>query len=174
MDQPRSSPAPSRMSRADFVARFGGVFERSPWVAEAAFDQGLGPQHDTAEGLHAAMVDALRRADRAARLALIRAHPDLAGRLAMAGGLGAESSAEQKSAGLDRCTPDEFARFHALNDAYKTRFGFPVIMAVKGRSRAEILAAFERRIDNPPEQEFETALGEIERIARLRLADLLP
>lgn len=162
------------MSRDAFVARFGGVFEHSPWIAEAVWEHGLGPEHDTADGLHAAMVEVLRRADRPAKLALIRAHPDLAGRLAVAGGLTAASSAEQASAGLDRCTTAEFGRFLELNQAYKAKFGFPFVMAVKGRTRAEILAAFERRLDHDPEQEFETALGENERIARLRLANLLP
>jgi len=161
------------MSREGFVARFGGVFEHSPWIAEAVWARGLGPEHDTADGLHAAMAHEMRRADRAAKLALIRAHPDLAGRLAIDGGLTASSSAEQASAGLDRCTPAELERFLELNEAYKARFGFPFIMAVKGRSRAEILAAFERRIRHDPEQEFATALAEIEKIAHLRLVDLL-
>lgn len=161
------------ISRDAFVARFGGVCEGSPWIAEAVWARGLGPQHDTANGLHAAMVEVLRQADRATKLALIRAHPDLAGRLAVDGGLTAASSAEQASAGLDRCTPAELERFWQLNEAYKARFGFPFVMAIKGCSRAEILAAFERRLQNDPEQEFETALGEIERIARLRLLDLL-
>jgi 2-oxo-4-hydroxy-4-carboxy-5-ureidoimidazoline decarboxylase len=165
---------PSEMGREAFVARFGGVFEQSPWIAQAAFDRGLGPEQDCAQGLHRAMVAVLRDAGPEAKLALIRAHPDLAGRLALAGGLGAESTAEQASAGLDRCTPEELARFHALNQAYVTRFGFPFIMAVKGRTRAEILAAFERRIGNDPQAEILTALAEIEQIARLRLADLLP
>lgn len=161
------------MSREAFVARFGGVFEHSPWIAEAVWARGLGPGHDTADGLHTAMVAAMRRADRAAKLALIRAHPDLAGRLAVGSALTAASCAEQASAGLDRCTPAEFERFQELNETYKARFGFPFIMAIKGRSRADILAAFERRIHHGPQQEFETALGEIEKIARLRLADLL-
>jgi 2-oxo-4-hydroxy-4-carboxy-5-ureidoimidazoline decarboxylase len=165
---------PSRMSRDAFVARFGAVFEHSPWIAAATFDRGLGPEQDTAAGLHRAMVAVLREADEEAKLALIRAHPDLAGRLALAGQLGAASSAEQASAGLDRCTPEELARFTELNAAYVARFGFPFIMAVKGRSRPEILAAFERRIDHDPEAELLTALAEIEQIARLRLADLLP
>jgi 2-oxo-4-hydroxy-4-carboxy-5-ureidoimidazoline decarboxylase len=165
---------PSEMGREAFVARFGGVFEQSPWIAQAAFDRGLGREQDSAQGLHRAMVAVLRDAGPEAKLALIRAHPDLAGRLALAGGLGAASTAEQASAGLDRCTPEELARFHALNQAYVTRFGFPFIMAVKGRTRAEILAAFERRIGNDPQAEILTALAEIEQIARLRLADLLP
>jgi 2-oxo-4-hydroxy-4-carboxy-5-ureidoimidazoline decarboxylase len=117
----------------------------------------------------AAIVDAAPR-DR--QLALLRAHPDLAGRLAVRGALTAESTAEQASAGLDRCTPEEFQRFTALNEVYKRKFPFPFIMAVKGRSRAEILEAFERRILNDEESEFRTALAEVHKIALLRLRDL--
>ncbi len=166
-------PLPGRMSRAGFVARFGGVFEHSPWIAEAAFDAGLGADKDRAETLHAAMTAVLRRAARPRQLALIRTHPDLAGRLAIGRGLTAASSAEQAGAGLDHCTAEEYARFAALNDAYKAKFGFPFIMAVKGRRRDEIRAAFERRLENDPETEFDTALAEIERIALFRLRDLL-
>ncbi|MDQ2105999.1 2-oxo-4-hydroxy-4-carboxy-5-ureidoimidazoline decarboxylase [Azospirillum isscasi] len=160
------------MDRASFVARFGGVFEHSPWVAEGAWDAGHVP--DDAEGLHAAMVAVLRAADRDRKLALLNAHPDLAGRLAMRGELTADSTAEQASAGLDRCTPEEFVRFTELNGAYKARFGFPFILAVKGRSRADILEAFESRLSNGPEEEFATALAQVERITWLRLKDLLP
>lgn len=156
-----------------FVERFGGVFECSPWIAEAAYRGGLDRDDDTAEGLHSRMVEVLRAAGRQRQLDLIRAHPDLAGRLQVAG-MTAESSAEQRSAGLDHCTPEEYRRFQALNEAYRSRFGFPFIMAVKGRSRAEILQAFERRIGNDPQTEFAAALAEIERIALLRLQDLLP
>jgi OHCU decarboxylase len=146
------------LSRADFVARFGGIFEHSPWVAEGAFDRGLTPETDTPEGLHAAMVAIMRAADREKLLALINAHPDLAGKL--------------QAAGLDMLTDAERARFTELNDAYKARFAFPFIMAVKGRNKAEILAAFEYRLNNDPDQEFKTALAEIEKISLLRLRDL--
>ena len=105
--------------------------------------------------------------------ALIQAHPDLAGRLAQAKRLTAESTGEQASAGLDRLSADELARFTALNDAYRSRFGFPFIMAVKGKSKAEILAAFERRLANDADAETRTALAEIDRIAALRLKDIL-
>ena len=163
-----------RMDRAGFVGRFGGVFEHSPWIAEAAWDADLPDDAGTADGLHAAMVAVLRAAPRQRKLDLLNAHPDLAGRLAVRGELTPESSAEQAGAGLDRCTPDEFARFTVLNDAYKARFGFPFILAVKGRTRAEILAAFERRVTNTPEVEFATALEQVERIALLRIRDLVP
>lgn len=164
---------PSRLSRAAFVARFGGVWEHSPWIAEGAFDAGLTPVHDTAEGLHAAMAAVMRAAGEPAKLALIRAHPDLAGKLAAAGRLTAESTGEQASAGLDRLTDAERAEFTRLNDAYKARFGFPFILAVKGRSKTEIRDAFLTRLENNAAAEFAEALRQIERIALLRLKDLL-
>lgn len=165
---------PSQMTRADLVARFGGVYEHSPWVAEAAYDRGLPPDADTAEGLARALSATMRAAPRERQLDLVRAHPDLAGRLARAGGLTAESTVEQRSAGLDQCSEEELARFTVLNDTYTAKFGFPFIMAVKGRTRAEILEAFERRVENDPETELRTALDEIDRIALLRLRDMLP
>lgn len=166
-------PRPSQMSRDAFVARFGGVFEHSPWIAAAAWDAGLSAREDDADALHAALVRALEAADDAAKLALLNAHPDLAGRLAVAGGLTADSRSEQASAGLDRCTPDEFARFQDLNLAYRVRFDFPFIMAVKGRDRGEILAAFARRLENDRGAEFAAALAEVEKIALLRLREML-
>jgi urate oxidase len=162
------------MSKAEFVAAFGGVFEHSPWVAEDAYDLGLLNDADTAEGLHRALCAALRPASREKKLALIQAHPDLAGRLARAGRLTPDSTKEQASAGLDQLTDAERERFEALNEAYKARFGFPFIMAVKGRSKEEIMAAFERRLAHDAGEEFDTALAEIERIALLRLEDMLP
>jgi OHCU decarboxylase len=102
----------------------------------------------------------------------MRAHPDLAGKTALAGELTADSNEEQSKAGLDQCTADEFERFQTLNVAYKEKFGFPFIMAVRESSRADILEAFARRLDNDYELEFETALQEIHKIARLRLAAL--
>jgi OHCU decarboxylase len=165
---------PTQMDRASFTAAFGPVFEHSPWIAEAAFDAGLPPDADTAEGLHRALCAALQPADTGRKLALIRAHPDLAGKLASAGRLTADSTREQASAGLDQLTDAERARFTELNDAYRTRFGFPFIIAVKGRSKAEILAAFQERLGHDEKTELATALDQIERIALLRLKDLLP
>ena len=162
------------MDRATFVATFGQVFEHSPWIAEAAFERGLPADADTAEGLHRALCAVLDDASEVQKRALIEAHPDLAGRLARAGRLTADSSKEQAGAGLDRLSEDERARFSALNDAYKARFGIPFIMAVKGRGKAEILAAFERRLANDAASEQRAALEQIERIALLRLQDLLP
>jgi OHCU decarboxylase len=162
------------MDRASFVAAFGQVFEHSPWIAEGAFERGLPADADSAAGLHRALVAVLREAPAERRRALIDAHPDLAGRLALAGRLTADSSKEQASAGLDRLTDAERARFTALNDAYQARFGFPFVMAVKGRSKEEIMAAFERRLQHDEASEMRAALAQIERIALLRLEDLLP
>ena len=165
---------PSEMERSTFVATFGQIFEHSPWIAELAFDRGLPADADRAQGLHRALCEVLRAAPDDKQRALIDAHPDLAGRLARAGRLTASSSKEQASAGLDQLTDHERARFTALNEAYQARFGFPFIMAVKGRGKDEILAAFERRLAHDRATELETALEEIERIALLRLQDLLP
>jgi OHCU decarboxylase len=164
---------PSQMSREAFVAAFGGIFEHSPWVAEGAWDAGLNGKADQAADLHARMCAVLRAANHDRQLGVLNAHPDLAGRLAVAGQLTAESTAEQASAGLDKCSPQEFERLQTLNEAYKAKFGFPFIMAVKGRTRAEIIRAFEERINNNTETEFLTALAQVERIALLRLNDML-
>jgi OHCU decarboxylase len=162
------------ISRADFVARFGGVFEHSPWIAERAYDAGAIAEPLAAQAVHAAMCDVFRKASHAERLGVLRAHPDLAGRLAMADALTADSKAEQAGAGLDRLTPEEHARFTELNTRYMRDFGFPFIIAVKGHDRHSILAAFEERINHPVEEEFEVACGQVERIAGFRLAALLP
>jgi 2-oxo-4-hydroxy-4-carboxy-5-ureidoimidazoline decarboxylase len=167
------------LDRDSFVARCGGVFEHSPWIAEAAFDaliqeEGLPAGPLTAENLHARMTAAMRAGTEAQKHALIAAHPDLAGRLAQAGRLTAESTKEQAAAGLDLLSDAERTRFTELNDRYKARFGMPFIMAVKGRSKDEVLAAFARRLDNDKAAEVATALAEIEKIALLRLKEMLP
>lgn len=157
-----------RLDRAAFLRAFGGVYERSPWVAGAAWAAG---PFDSVEALGAAMADAVRAAGPAAGLALIRAHPDLAGKAGLAGDLTEESRGEQAGAGLDRLSPDEHARFHALNDAYRARFGFPFVVAVRGLGKEAILRAFEERLGNARDAEVERALTEIDAIAlhRLRL-----
>jgi OHCU decarboxylase len=162
-------PLPSGMDRAAFVARFAHLFEESPWVAEETFDRGLSAGCDTAAGLHAALCDTLRAASPQRQLTLLQAHPDLAGRLAQAGELTPDSTAEQASVGLDLLSSAERERFAALNSAYRERFGFPFIIAVKGRSKAEIVAAFERRLRTDEARERAAALAEVERIAWLRL-----
>ena len=157
------------MSADEFVATFGALYEHSPWVAERTFVNGLNPDCERLDGLAEAMSQTLRAATRQEKLALIKAHPDLAGKAAAAGTLTNESNDEQSSAGLDQCTPEELARFHELNNAYKAKFEFPFIMAVKDSNRHLILAAFEKRIHNSTENEFNTAIDEINKIARLRL-----
>jgi OHCU decarboxylase len=164
---------PSTMGKAVFVELFGDIFEHSAWIAERAYDSGFTTAQDTAEGLHAAMVHVLSEAKRDQKAALIRAHPDLAGRLKLTD-LTADSRNEQSSAGLDSLTEEERDRFIELNDAYKEKFGFPFIMAVKGRTKDEIMAAFEERLEHDAETEFETAIVQIELIALLRLKDRLP
>lgn len=160
-------------ARDAFVARFGGVFEHSPWVAERAFD--TTPDVSlTSDSVHEALVAPFRAASHAERLAVLRAHPDLAGKLAIAGGLTQDSKAEQAGAGLDRLSAAEHERFTGLNTAYTKKFGFPFIIAVKGLNKDDILAAFETRIDNSLEEEFETASAQVEKIALLRLRSLLP
>lgn len=152
-------------SRSEFIAKFGPVYEASPWVAEGVWPD---PPADR-DGLARAMAAVVDAAPREAKLALIRAHPELASRARMADA----SVKEQAGAGLDQCSPEEFAAFQRLNAAYNARFGFPFIFAVKGASRADILAAFEARLGNDPAAEFETAIAQIHRIAGFRLADLI-
>ena len=168
------SRQPSSLTREAFLACFGGVFEHSPWIAERAFDAGISAQEDTAGGLHDALVTAFRASSAQERLTVLRAHPDLAGKLAIAKRLTADSTSEQASAGLDALTDAERARFAKLNAAYTSRFGFPFILAVKGRGKADILAVFQTRVENDRDTEFVTACAEVERIALLRLRDLLP
>ncbi len=171
---PYAAPAlrPSRMTQADFVAAFGGVFEHSAWIAERAHALELGPAHDTATGIHNALCRIFRGADDAERLAVLKAHPDLAGRLARAARLTPESASEQASAGLDALTDAERGLFMDFNAAYVTTFGFPFIMAVRGRTKRQIMAAFEVRIGNDRASELAEACRQVERIALLRLTDL--
>ncbi|MGH6683099.1 MAG: 2-oxo-4-hydroxy-4-carboxy-5-ureidoimidazoline decarboxylase [Pseudolabrys sp.] len=171
MTHPFKQP-PRELDRDAFVDRFGGVYEHAPWIAEMVFEAGLMPRHDSPSGLHEAMKKIVEAAPRDRQLALLRAHPDLGGRLATAGETSRQSASEQSGAGLDQCTPEEFARFAALNKAYNAKFGFPFLVAVKGKSRGEILAAFEARSNNDGESEFRTALDEVHKIALFRLRDL--
>ncbi|HEY0287645.1 MAG TPA: 2-oxo-4-hydroxy-4-carboxy-5-ureidoimidazoline decarboxylase [Pseudomonas sp.] len=163
---------PSKLSREAFVEAFADIYEHSPWVAEKAWDLGQGNNLDDINVLHALMSDILLSADHAAQLALINAHPDLAGKAAVQGQLTQASTHEQAGAGIHQCTAEEFQRFTELNDAYKAKFAFPFIMAVKGSNRHQILAAFETRIHNGAETEFACALAEINKIALFRLQAL--
>jgi OHCU decarboxylase len=164
---------PSQMDRAGFVAAFGGIFEHSAWIAEGAFDLELGPAHDSARGLHNALARIFRSANETARLGVLTAHPDLAGKLAAAKRLTEESTAEQASAGLDALTDAERTGFTRLNAEYTEKFGFPFIIAVRDHDKSGILAAFERRIANDRATEFAEACKQVERIAELRLIEKL-
>ena len=165
---------PSRMDKARFVERFGCIFEHSPWIAERAWGLELGPAHDSATGLHNALCRMFRSASGEERLGVLRAHPDLAGKLAAAKRLTPESTAEQASAALDALTDGERATFQRLNGEYVEKHGFPFIIAVRDNTKATILAAFQTRISNDTATEFATACRQVERIAELRLKDILP
>nr|WP_153670458.1 allantoinase PuuE [Phyllobacterium sp. SYP-B3895] len=165
---------PSALDETTFVDRFGGVFEHSPWIARRAFAGELSPAHDTASGLHAALRTVFRLGTQEERLAVLNAHPDLAGKLAQAKRLTESSTQEQASAGLDALTDEERAEFTKLNTDYVRRFGFPFIIAVRGLNKQAILEAFQTRIANDRDTEFNTACRQVEKIALLRLRDMLP
>jgi 2-oxo-4-hydroxy-4-carboxy-5-ureidoimidazoline decarboxylase len=160
----------SAAPKAEFVRALGGIFEHTPWIAERAYEK---RPFASIDALHRAMLATLAAAPREAKLALICAHPELAGKEAAAGTMTADSMDEQASAGLDRCSAEELMRLRSGNAAYRERFGFPFVMAVKGRSRQEILAALSERIGNTRDAEFARCLDEIGKIARLRLDALL-
>ena len=158
---------------AEAAAMLEGIYEHSPWIAQDAIAQR--PFTDRAH-LARALAEATRAGGRDARLALLRAHPRLAGKAMVAGTLTAESTDEQTRSGLTQCSPQEFARLHALNDAYDQRFGWPFILAVRGPTgrgltRTEIIETFERRLGNTPDAEFDECLRNVHRIAELRLSD---
>ena len=156
------------MTREEFLARFGGVYEHSAHFADAVWSGARPIALDDPDKLRALFRATVDHASEPEQLALVRAHPDLGNRLAMS----RESTSEQKGAGLDQCTPAEFKEFQRLNDAYKTKFGFPFIIAVRGLDRAAILAAFRERLNNTSAAEFAMALEQIHRIASFRLDDI--
>jgi 2-oxo-4-hydroxy-4-carboxy-5-ureidoimidazoline decarboxylase len=160
---------PSEMSKDEFVSVFGGVYEHSAWVAEAVWEQGLSGELDSPEGLARAMANVVARANLESRMELIRAHPELASKAALAGELTEDSREEQAGAGLDRCSPEELHRLRELNDAYGKRFGFPFIVAVRGLTRQDILRCLESRLNSDYADEVAEALRQIDRIASLRL-----
>jgi 2-oxo-4-hydroxy-4-carboxy-5-ureidoimidazoline decarboxylase len=158
------------MDRDDFVAYFGGVFEESPWIAREAWES---RPFGSVDALHAAMVWVVEHSPRAARLELIRAHPDLAGKAAIAGALTPESTREQAAAGLDRLTPAQYERITTLTAAYLERFGFPFVVCAREHTADSIIATAAARLEARPDEEEQTALSEIAKIARLRLDDLV-
>lgn len=163
---------PSTMTKDRFVSLYGGIFEHSAWIAERAFELELGPAHDCAAGVHNALCRMFRSATEDERLGVLLAHPDLAGKLAAAGRLTAESTSEQASAGLNMLTDEERETFTALNTDYVAKHGFPFIIAVRDHDKASILAAFKHRINNDRDTEFAEACRQVERIAEFRLQDL--
>jgi OHCU decarboxylase len=165
---------PSEMSKEDFVATFGGIYEHSPWVAERAYHLELGSAHNTAIGLGHAMARVFRSADQTKQMGVLTGHPDLAGKLAAAKRLTADSTAEQASAGLDALTDSERTQFTELNAAYTEKHGFPFIIAVRDYDKTGILNAFQTRLSNDTDTEFGAACTQVERIAQLRLKELLP
>jgi 2-oxo-4-hydroxy-4-carboxy-5-ureidoimidazoline decarboxylase len=157
-------------SEQEFVGLLGAIFEHSSWVPELVYAER--PFADRA-ALHRAMVDAMRQAPELQRMALLCSHPELAGREAEAGSLTDASQREQAGAGLDQCSAEELRKIQALNLAYRDRFEFPFIIAVTGLDRHQIIAAMERRLANSQSDEFDTALGEVEKIARIRIDALI-
>ena len=158
------------MDAAQFVQTLGGIYEHSPWVAEQAATQ---RPFASTDALAAAMRNAVDTAGIASQLKLVRAHPELAGKAAVRGELTAESTREQSGAGLNQCTPEEFARLHALNAQYNEKFGFPFILAVRGYDRHGIIDNFSKRVENDRDTELRTSLEQIHRIAGFRLNDLI-
>ena len=158
------------MDRAAFVVKFGGIFEKSPWVAEEAWER---RPFASLDEMHAAMVAVAKTAPATRQLALLQAHPDLAGKEAQAGTMTASSVAEQASAGLNTLSPPEFAELSNLNATYKAKFGFPFIIAVRMYTKEGIFFEFKRRLQNDTQTEFANDLQNVYIITRLRLNKLL-
>lgn len=162
------------LDKASFINALKDIYEHSEWVAEGLFEQRNAlassslPLHDAVRDAMRALVD---QANHERKLALLCAHPDLAGKAALEGELTHASTNEQAGAGLDQCTPEELATFTELNDTYRSKFGFPFIMAVKGATKEQILAGFKERVPNDRDTEFDQALNEVHKIAGFRLGD---
>lgn len=166
------SPEPSEMTREEFLETFGPVFEHSPWVAHRVWEHGLEFRHDTVSGMHEALCNEIRQADDDEKLALLRALPELAASVGAGEVLTGHSRREQHGAGLHQCTPAEFEEFERLNKAYREKFGFPFILAVKGYQRRQVLEIFRKRIEHDPEEEFQAALHQVMKIGLFRLEDI--
>ena len=160
----------SSLDQAAFTQQLAAIFEHSPWVPERTWAY---RPFNTLDALHERMVHVVAQASTSEQRALIKAHPQLAGQEARAGSLTEASAQEQRGAGLDQCSPDELRRLDTLNANYMEKFGFPFIIAVKGRNRYQIMDAIEARLTHSPETEFQTCLDEIAQIARFRLEALL-
>ena len=163
---------PGQMDKSEFMALFSSVFEHSPWIARTVWDSGLDGSHNTATGLHQSFREVIRQSGREEKLALLRAHPELAVEVVSDEQLTESSQREQRGAGLDRCSPEEFSEFRKLNASYREKFGFPFIMAVKGCNRHDILDAFRARLENTGDEEFKAAVEQVIRIGRFRIDNL--
>lgn len=162
---------PGDMNRAEFMETFGQIFEHSPWIAENVWNDGLDRRHDSAAGMHEVMCNEIRRADHEAKLEILRAHPELACSIAR-DDMTESSRKEQRRSGLDQCSTEEFAEFQRLNQAYRDKFGFPFILAIKGYQRKQILEIFRKRLEHSPEEEFQAALGQVMKIGLYRLQEI--
>lgn len=170
MSDPVLNPKPSSLDETRFIEVYGGIYEDTPWIAETVWPQTRDGTLDTADTLATALRAVVDAASDLRKIDLLCAHPELAGRAAQSGTLTASSQVEQTGAGLDSCSAEELEEFAQLNKAYKEKFGFPFIIAVAGRTRFEILDIFRTRLDSDTQTEFETALEQVHRIARLRLS----
>ena len=158
-----------KLNQAEIIDLLGSIYEHSPWVAEVLFSQGITSQHNDVEFLAKQMKKIVDESSEDSKLSLLKAHPELAGKLAISGNLTKDSTAEQASAGLDQCSKEELVEFSNLNLKYTEKFGHPFIIAVRDLTRSEILTSFKKRIKNKRQTEFETALAEVHKIAKLRL-----
>lgn len=164
--------SPASLSKDEFVDKFGGIYEYSAWIAERAYEFGISKTHDEIEQLAKLLRSVFMSALSDEKFGVIIAHPDLAGKAARSGELTEASTNEQASAGIDTLSEEEFEKFTVLNNAYKNKFNFPFIKAVKGSNKHEILAGFRERIRHTREDEIQTAYEEINKIAMFRLAEL--
>jgi 2-oxo-4-hydroxy-4-carboxy-5-ureidoimidazoline decarboxylase len=163
---------PGELDREEFLETFGHIFEHSPWIAENVWNDGLDLRHDTAAGMHEVMCNEIRRADPEQKLELLKAHPDLVCAMNQESTT-STSRGEQRRSGLDQCSPEEYAEFQRLNKAYREKFGFPFILAIKGFQRRQILEIFRKRLQHSQEEEFQAALAQVMKIGLFRLQELM-
>ena len=161
-----------KLNQAEFITLLGSIYEHSPWVAQALYTEGITSEDNDVDFLASRMKTIVDASSQETKLNLLKAHPELAGKLAITAKLTEDSTVEQASAGLDQCSKEEFTEFRKLNFQYTERFGHPFIIAVRGLTRSEILLAFKQRINNDNQTEFEAALIEVHKIALLRLKAL--
>jgi OHCU decarboxylase len=161
-----------KLNQAEFITLLGSIYEHSPWVAQTLYTEGITSKDNDVDFLASRMKTIVEASSQEAKLNLLKAHPELAGKLAVIGNLTEDSTVEQASAGLDQCSEEEFTEFRKLNFKYTEKFGHPFIIAVRRLKRSEILLAFRQRINNDNQTEFETALIEVHKIALLRLKAL--